>query len=87
MPVWPSPGATMAKNDPKHMRAAPSTAKTIGSIATSPYRRRGDTGCKGILQILRRGGGMVDAMVSNTIEVKLVWVRVPPPALFSNAES
>ena len=25
-----------------------------------------------------RGGGMVDAMVSNTIGVTLVWVRVPP---------
>lgn len=25
---------------------------------------------------------MVDAAVSNTVEVKLMWVRVPPPALF-----
>ena len=33
----------------------------------------------------RRGGGMVDAMVSNTIEVKLMRVRVSPPAL-SNSE-
>lgn len=27
-----------------------------------------------------RGGGMVDAAVSNTVEVKLMRVRVPPPA-------
>ena len=29
----------------------------------------------------RRGGGMVDATVSNTVEVKLMRVRVSPPAL------
>ena len=33
-----------------------------------------------VLFLAGRGGGMVDAVVSNTIGVKPVRVRVPPPA-------